>query len=222
MQFTPLDVRRGDAVFTLRRVSDNELYRLGRHAVAVEEDHLFWLAFYARRRRPPPLTLPEIVVALSRRFGDSGRHFDDYKSSFCFPFHLTTAKGDARGDYLLLVCDWKGGLGAQLHRRFDKRRSGSGFEPFHDTEFSRDDYRFLVQFLEGFAAGYLEAITTPQPGARIDPIPDFVNRVEAAFLLYGYRNGVPFEQQFDSEDEYRAALAKIPDELSQVAIGDTL
>ena len=223
MQFAPLVVRRDDAVFTLRRVSDNELHRLGCRAAAIEEDLMFWLGFCSHRRKPLPLSLPEILVAMSQRFGGSGLYFDDYKSSFCFPFHLTTAKADVRGEYLLLVSDWKGRLDARLHRLGCKRRAGlAPFEPFRDAEFSREDFRCVIGFLEGFAEGWLEARAEREPGAAIEPIPDFVNHVDAALLLYGYRDGAPFEQHFDDDDEYRAALGQIPAELSQVAIGETM
>lgn len=196
----PLVIRRNDDEFALRRVSDREWWRLGRHATAIEDDPLFWLMRGALGRRRL-LSLPEYFVALSHLFGASSDHFDDYKSSFCFPFHLTTAKGAARGDYILLVRDRKGGPDSALWRCDGSSRSGlRPIEPFVAAEFSRDDYRHVMNHLEGYVMGYLNT-------ARL-AVPDFVNVVESVLLRYGYRNGQPFEHRCEDDEEFDAAAQR--------------
>lgn len=206
MRSEPLVIRRDGAVFSLRRIGDDEMRRLGRRSTAVEDDPLFWLQWHCLQRHAGGLTLPEFLVGMSRRFGPSGFAFDDYKSSFCFPLHMTTEKAGVRGDYLLLVHDWKGGLDAQLLRNDGKRSSAFGPIQRHvDAEFARDDYRYVMNFL----TGYLEGMQTSL--ARfVSKVPAFVQRVDAAFLLYGYRDGRPFEQHFEREEGYRDALARVP------------
>jgi hypothetical protein len=49
------------------------------------------------------------------------------------------------------------------------------------------------------------------------PVPAFVQHVEAALLICGYRHGPPFERHFDDDEEYRAALANTSAELSDAA-----
>jgi hypothetical protein len=72
MQSEPLVIRREGAVFSLRRIGDDEMHRLGRRATAIEDDSLFWLQWHCRRHPPKRLTLPEFLVAMIRRFGPSG------------------------------------------------------------------------------------------------------------------------------------------------------
>lgn len=214
MRIDPLVIRRDGAVFSLRRICDDELRRLGKRAVFVEEDHVLSMQWNSRRRHEGALSLPEFLVEMSRAFGPSGSWYDDYKSSFCFPFHLTTAKGEVRGDYLLLVQDWKGGFQARVMRRESASHSGIGPPlPFVDAEFSCDDFRWVVSFLEGYLEGRCGAAKATAP-----PVPDFARRIDAANAVYGYRNHVPFAQSFANERDYSKALADTPDALFDVEL----
>ena len=212
MRIEPLVIRRDGAEFSLRRIHDEELRRLGKRAVGVEEDHLFAMQWNSPRRGEGSLSLPEFLVAMTSAFGPSGFYFDDYKSSFCFPFHLTTAKGDVRGDYLLLVQDWKGGFQARVLRRESASRAGFGPPlPFVDAEFSRDDYRYVMGFLVGYLEGRHEVTA-----AAVSPVPDFARRVDAAHVVYGYRNREPFALCFEDEDDYHEALVHTPEAMFDV------
>lgn len=199
MNTMPLRIRRTDAEFTLQRIGDAKLRRLARHASAVESDPAWWLIRGAVA--PCRMSLPEFFVALSRAFGASSCIHDSYKSSFCFPFHLTTAKGITHGDYLLLVQDYKGGPDARLWRRDGERRRGfRPYEPFVDAEFSRDDLRHLLTQLDDLLLQQLRAAALP--------VPDFVKAVESEQMVYGYRNGSPFERCYRHESNYLRALAR--------------
>lgn len=214
MQNESLLIRHRDAKFSLRRIDDRELSRLARTATDIEDDHAFWLQRNHRQRQPDALSLAEFFVGMTRAFGATGCTFDDYKSSFCFPFQLTTDKAGVKGDYLLLVQDWKGGVAAKLLRRCGRRTPELGpIEPFVATEFSRDNFRFVMNFLDG----YLEGVQSIARRTE-SPVPDFVQHVEAALLIYGYRNGTPFERHFDDDEEYRAALADTSAELLDAAL----
>lgn len=216
MRTAPLVVRRDGAEFSLRRISDNELHRLARRAAPIENDLLFWMHWNSRRNQPRALSLPEFFVGMANAFGASGFAFDDYKSSFCFPFHLTTNKGGSRGDYVLLVQDWKGGVEARLMRCCGDIRPRLGpAQPFVDAELSRDDFRYLMNFLGGYLEGRQEAMLTE--GAPV--VPDFVQRVDAALLMYGYRNGLPFEHAHENSADYERALSQTPEELLDIDIG---
>lgn len=196
----PFLIRRDGAVFELQRIRDEDLRLLLRDAAAIEDDFAYGLLRGAARREVRPLSLPEYLTGLSLRFGRSGRFFDDYKSSFAFPFRLTTTKGVARGNYVLLIEDWKGGPNSRLWRCSSERRTGlRTFHPFVDAEFSCDDYHYVLSYLEGFVQGYLE---TAKPVVH-----DYVHAVRAALLLYGYRDGKPFEHHAEDADDF-AAVAR--------------
>lgn len=214
MHDEPLVIRRDGAEFSLRRIGDDELRRLGRRSAVVDFDSLFWLQWHCRQRQPERLTLPEFFVAMTHRFGPSGFLFDDYKSSFCFPLHLTTEKAGVRGSYLLLVKDRKGGLEAPLLRHDGKRSSACRpFQRFVDAEFARNDYHYVMNFLEGYLEGLQSMLA--RVGSRV---PDFVQRVGAACMLYGYRDGRPFEQHFECWEEYQDELARVPPELLDLGL----
>jgi hypothetical protein len=216
MRTAPLVVRRDGAEFSLRRISDNELHRLARRAAPIENDLMFWMHWNSRRRQPAMLSLPEFFVAMADAFGASGFAFDDYKSSFCFPFHLTTDKGGSLGNYVLLVQDWKGGVEARLMRCCSDRQPPLGPpQPFVDAELSRDDFHYLMNFL----GGYLEGRQETMPAEAEHSVPDFVQRVDAALLLYGYRDGMPFEHAHEDSSDYERALAQTPAALLDVDIG---
>jgi hypothetical protein len=219
MRTAPLVVRRDGAEFSLRRISDNELNRLARRAVPIEDDLLFWMHWNSRHRQPRSLSLPEFFVAMATAFGASGFAFDDYKSSFCFPFHLTTDKSGIRGEYVLLVQDWKGGVEAKLMRCFGESRAQLGpLHPFVDAELSRDEFRYVMNFLSGYLEARQEAALTDGSPT----VPDFVQRVDAALLLYGYRDGAPFEHSHENQGDYDQALAQTPKALLGVDLGPTL
>ena len=224
MRTTPLVVRRNGAEFSLRRISDNDLHRLRRNTVPIEEDHLFWMIWNSHRVQPRPLSLPEFFVAMSRVFGRSGSCFYPYKCSFSFPFHMTTTKRGERGDYLLLVGDWKGGLDARLRRcTSEPPMHLAPIAPFVEAEFSREDFREVMVFLDGFCEGYLEATSEASGQARALKTPDFARAVDSALMLYGFRNGEPFEDYFDDHDAYGAALEHTSTkELLHVDIGEVL
>ncbi len=207
----PLVVRRGTAEFTLTRVDDRALDALGLDAVLVEEDDLFWMQWHSPRRVPRPLSLPRFFLMMCQRFGDSGAVLDTYKSSFCFPFRMVTSKQGRSGDYVVLVGDWKGGLRVKLFRRGAESDDARGGIDFVEEEFSRDDFHFLVSYLDG----YLEAFEERYRERILVEAPDFLHDVEAAQLLYGYKDGRPFVHEFEDGDEYEKVRARLLEELGE-------
>jgi hypothetical protein len=206
----PLVVRRGTAEFTLTRIDDRALEALGLDAVQVEEDHLFWMHWHSPRREPRPLGLARFFLMMCQRFGDSAVMLDTYKSSFCFPFRMATSKQERSGDYLVLVGDWKGGLRVKLFRRGAEHHGDDrNWIDFVEEEFSREDFRFLVNYLDG----YLEAFEENYREQIVVEAPDFLHDVEGAQVLYGYKDGRPFVHEFEDGDEYQKMRARLLEEL---------
>ena len=220
MNQQPLVVTRDTNTFTLTRIDERALVTLGRNAVQIEEDHIFWMQWHSHRHQPPPLGLPQFFLMMCQRFGDSGTAFDDYKQSFTFPFHMVTRKGETTGDYLVLIEDWKGGLNVRVYRRFGKpRKDRSAWVRPREEEFSSEDFHFLVSYLDG----YLSSLEEAYRPLLAKEAPDFLHRVDSTFLLYGYWKGKPFEHQFEDCDEYdrkRAQLMKKFGDWKQKLVAD--
>ncbi len=210
MKQESLVVCRGDDLFTLTRIEDRALLALQRNATPIAEDHQFGMPWRPACWQPGSLGLAQFFLMMCQLFGDSGNLYDDYKSSFCFPFRLTTKKGERTGEYLVLIGDWKGEPTVRLLRRNAEASSGiASAQGFIDEEFSREDCHYLIDYLEGS----LEMLELAYRKVLATEAPDFLNQVPNAQLLYGYQDGTPFEHRFDDEDDFYSMCARLRAEL---------
>jgi hypothetical protein len=168
-----------------------------------------WLLSLTVRRG---LGLPQIYAALSMCTGPSGDLYDGWKGAFSFPFKLTVRRGDRELRYLLNLMNFRSMVEPILYRvqQPGESYSASVYHAPFDDELSTDDIVFIIDFLFGFLEGYLE--TAPRW-----TLP-FVKEVQSNFILFGYNptSGEFFEEDYDTEEEYQAALERyrrfIPEE----------
>lgn len=71
-----------------------------------------------------------------------------------------------------------------------------------ENEFYRQEINEFISYLYGYLVGVSEWVcqTQTQP---------FFKRIDSNHILYGYRNGEFFEEQIDSEEEYKAAIQSL-------------
>ena len=115
---------------------------------------------------------------------------------------MKTEKGGRIGDYVVLFEDWRGRINVRLYRRCSDLRQAGLLQPFHPfvaEEFSREDYHYLVEFVDGYLEGYEEEAIH---GRLSSEAPDFLHEVESDLVLYGYHRGEPFEFQFEDEEQF--------------------
>jgi len=150
------------------------------------------------------LNLAEIYAAFEASFGESGLYFDDYKGAFSFPFEVAVFRGEAVYLYLLNVANWRSTIEFLFRkvispdsRDFDRMVI---HPPFSD-EFSADDINTVVAYLYGFVQGVVDTF-------RRHPIEEFVKKVDSNLILFGFREGAFFEEQYDDREELTAAWEK--------------
>ncbi len=149
------------------------------------------------------LGLPQIYAALTVLNGSSGDLYDCWKGAFSFPFKLTVRRDGRESRYLLRLANFRSLVEPSLYRL---QKPGESYScslyhvPF-DDELSTNDIIHVVDFIAGFLEGFLETMprwTTP-----------FLKEVQSNLILFGYdpKVGAFFEESYDREDAYRAALA---------------
>jgi hypothetical protein len=166
------------------------------------------------------LGLPQLHAALTVLTGPSGDLHDCWKGAFSFPFKLTVRRDGSESRYLLRLVNFRSLVEPSLYRLQKPGESYSHSEyhaPF-DDELSTDDIIHMVDFIAGFLEGFLETMprwTTP-----------FLKEVPSNFILFGYdpKAGAFFEESYDREAAYRAALDRcrtlIPKETTERELVD--
>lgn len=190
--------------FYLWRLRDEEYDRIRPCSLPILEDSLFLIRlFLIERDNPDRLTLPKAFLALQKLFGESSEAFDRWKGSFCFPLLLRLEKRGGNFYYLLKVYDHRGSLNVGLYRVLengsDEYNTDRYREPF-ELEFSREE---INQFI-GYFQGYLNVFFQTIPRESLSP---FLKRIDSNWILYGYDREDIFEREFESEEEYRQAIA---------------
>lgn len=190
----------------LIRLTGDDYRRLRRSSIPIKEDASFYFALmYRLRRQDGKLSLAQIYTALTSLFGESSELYDDYRGSFAFPLFLHLHKEGQSYPYLLRINDHKGSIEFNLYRVFDpndRRHDRSVYhEPFED-EFGREEINYFISYLYGFLKGYFRVVGERE--ARF-----FFRTVPAIWAIYGWKNGQFFEEQYDSEEAYHAAIHEL-------------
>ena len=207
-----VDLDPNDTLCRLIRLTSDDYIRLRRSSIPIKEDAGFYFALmYRLRRQDGELSLAQIYTVLTDLFGDSSNLYDDYKGSFAFPLFLHLQKQAQSYPYLLRIKDHKGSIEFNLYRIFDpndRRYDRNVYhEPFED-EFGREEINYFTSYLYGFLKGYFNAV-----GGR--EVRFFFRKVPAIWAVYGWKDGHFFEEQYDSEDAYRAAIHELEQHADQ-------
>jgi len=72
-------------------------------------------------------------------------------------------------------------------------------EPF-ELEFSREEINQFICYFQGYLNGFFETIDQ----SSLSP---FLKYIDSNLILYGYREGNLFEEDFESEEDYQQAIA---------------
>lgn len=200
-----VSLERCETQFRLWRLSEEEYHQLRQHSLPIKEDGFFLLQlFLSERQNPNRLTLPKAFLTLEHLLGQSSDFLDNWKGSFNFPLLLVLKKPAGQFFYLFRVHDHRGSLCFPLYRILENGVSGYDLnicrEPF-ELEFSRKEINEFLCYFYGYLSGSAEAVS------RLPRLP-FLKRVESDLILYGYKEGDFFEEQMNSEGEYRAAIQR--------------
>src|SRR5262249_12390115 len=127
---------------------------------------------------------------------------DDWKGAFSFPFTLHFIREGCSCTYLLDVHTCRDSLYFPFRKVVapdDPRLQNRIYHPPIPDEFSwEESNRFVLHFY-----GYLHVRLSGLDAASIAP---FVRHVPASLIIFGHCGGTFFEQEYESEEDYRAAL----------------
>ncbi len=192
--------------YKLTRLDDCEYHELWKRSIPIGNDYGFDMSFSLYLiRRGHHLNLAQLYTALKYLCGESGTFFDDWKSSFSFPFSLDISRENGQFAYLFRIGDYKGGLDYSIRKivepddyRYDRSVIRQPFE----NEFSREEINYFIAYFYHYLLGFFEAIKDRHHEF-------FFKQVQTNLLLFGYRNGTFFEEQYDSPEEYEQAVKAI-------------
>jgi len=191
--------------YRLSQLNDNQYYELRQNSIAIADDYGFYIDFYRYlKQKNEELNLAQIYVTLEAICGESGRFFDDWKGSFTFPFFLEVSKSGQKFDYLLDIYDNRGSLYFGIRKQIQPHDSydlSLMYQPFPE-EFSRQDIQAFISYLYGYIQGYFETIQDTYNQF-------FFKRVASNGIVFGYKDGEFFEEQYDSPETYNQAVKSL-------------
>ncbi|KAF3887686.1 MULTISPECIES: hypothetical protein [Nostocales] len=213
-----LDLQHAGIKYQLWRLDKSEYEKLRENSLPIADDFRFYLELYlSDRTREDRLNLAETFIILEWIFGESSNLFDDWKGSFCFPILLVVKKQIGRLYYLMSIYDRRGSVYFSLYRIIENSIYGYETqrlrEPF-EFEFSRQEINCFLNYFYEYLKGYFESVKDiiyPQ---------NFIKKIDSNLIIYGYKNGEYFEDQYDSEDSFQEAI-RIFEEVDGVLLKKT-
>ncbi len=210
-----IDIKWSEIQFHLWRLTESEYSQLRSSSLPIKEDGLSLMEFMLYERyNPNRLTLPKAFLTLEHVFGKTSDFFDDWKGSFSFPLLLLVQKPVGQFFYLMRIHDHRGSLYYLLYRLLENGVGDYDVNVYHEPEeleFSRGEINDFISYLYRYLVSISKKICQP-------PIQPFLKHIDSNHILYGYRNGEFFEEQIDSESEYKAAIQAFEETYGSVVI----
>ena len=193
--------------FEPRRITDqvDELY-LRQRSQAIHDNYegIYHRLTKQADRDGGRLMLSELYAALKMLFGESSSTYDEYKSSFSFPFYLDVVRDRSTFAYFLDIHNCRDSFYFSFRRILDQRDPVWPSDDRHvvrdpiEHEFTRDEMDWLISYLYSFLGCYLSE-------RKQFWTEDFIKTVPAQLIVFGYRDGEFFEQECGDEVEYDLA-----------------
>jgi hypothetical protein len=189
-------------------IDGKKYFNLWKKSIPIFQDYEFYLLLaLILRNKAPDFQHSHLYAALKTHFGETPTLYDDYKCSFGYPFLLEITKDRKEIKYLLDFTDMKGGFefffkkildGHELKKYNDRDVLQ---KPFED-EFSRDDMRCFMGWFLFYFVGFMKSYQKYYKE-------EFARSVEAALMIYGYRDGNFFDEEYEDWDQYHQAEEKL-------------
>ena len=194
-----IDIETKERIYKLIRLNDEQFYLLYKNSISISEDykHLMYLSMdediiYS--------SFSKMYMALKELFGESGNHYDDWKGSFSFPFLIYFQKEEEFG-YLINLYNIRSSIEFKIAKlihaddeRFERDVLHNPFE-----EFPREEINYFINYFVGFLTGYFKSVRD-----RYDEF--FFKTVKSNLILFGYKDGCFFDNQYENEEEFHKAI----------------
>jgi hypothetical protein len=198
-----VNIQTKQTIYKLKRLNDERYTFLRKNCILISEDylHLFSLSM---DKDVIYSSFSKMFVALKELFGDSGKYYDDWKGSFSFPFIISFKKAEEEFQYIMNIYNIRASIEfniAKLIQADDERFERDVIhEPFE--EFPREEINYFINYLVGFLSGYFESVRK-----RYDEF--FFHAVQSNLILFGYKDGIYFDKQYEKEGNFRNAIQKL-------------
>ena len=202
-----VELKSKDIKYQLWRLEDSEFRKLRKNSLPIKDDNMFYLHLYwSKNESKEQLNLAQSFLTLTHLFGKSSDWIDDWKGSFSFPVLLIVEKVQGKFFYLVDIYDNRGSINFSLYKIMEAEVEGYDNqilrEPF-EQEFSRQEINYFISYFYGYIEGYFH-------GARVlMPSEEFFKKIDSNHILYGYKDEQYFEEQYESQEAYQAAILNL-------------
>lgn len=198
-----INIQTEERTYKLIRLNDEQFYSLYKNSIPIFEDYGHLMAL-SRNKNIIYSSFSKMYVTLKDLFGESGKYYDDWKGSFSFPFLITFQKGEEQFGYLMNLHNIRSSIEFKIakliHEDDERLERNILHNPFE--EFPREEITYFFNYFVGFLTGYFESVSK-----RYDEF--FFKTAESNLILFGYKDGCYFDNQYDNEEEFRAAILKL-------------
>ncbi len=182
----------------------NRLYRDNGIQISDASKFYFNLAIGQYIKEGSYLNLAEIFTVLEWLFGESSISYNFLKSSFCFHILLVIKRENGVFFYIMDIFDTQGYMCLNLHKIIEDTAlyNYDKFQTQHhlSSEFSQEEMNYFLHYFHGFLIGYFRA------NKRVTARKNFLKRVIGNFILYGYKDGEYFQEDYKTEKIYREQI----------------
>jgi hypothetical protein len=186
--------------YKLVRLNDEQFAMLGENSVPISDDYGFLMTL--SRLDIIYDSYAKMYVTLKSLFGESGEYYDDWKGAFSFPFLIHFEKSGVGYDYLMNVFTMRSSIEfgtAKLIRADNtKLRRDVEHKPFKEFTITEIN-RFVSNFL-GFLNGYCNFFIEKNYND------DFFKTIDSQHIIFGYKDGEFFEEQYDSGKRFKKEI----------------
>ncbi len=198
-----IGVETEESGYKLIRLDDEQYHSLRVNSLSIHDDYYHIVILTDDKENCIFENYPKMYVALKGLFGESGNYYDHWKGSFTFPF-LILKEGDEEFGYLVNICNCKSAMEYSVRKLihaddedFDRDLM---YQPFDD--FPTEEKRRFIDYFVGYLTGYF--------GSLREGYNDFFFQiVRSNFILFGYKDGVFFEEEYEDEEEFNIALQEL-------------
>lgn len=201
---TAINIKTKQRIYKLIRLNDEQFYLLYKNSISLFEDyeHLMHLC---REKDTIYSSFSRIYITLRALFGESGKYYDDWKGSFSFPFLIYFQEGEEEFGYLMDVHNIRSSIEFKIAKLIpaddQKFKRDILYNPFE--EFPREEIIYFINYFVGFLTGYFESAVRN----HYDEL--FFKTVKSNLIIFGYKDGCYFDDQYDNPEEFDEAIEEL-------------
>lgn len=198
-----INIKIKENIYKLIRLNDEQFHLLYKNSISILEDYEYFM-HPSLRKDTIYSNFSKMYIALTELFGKSGKYYDDWKSSFSFPFIIHFQKGEEEFEYLMNLYNYRSSIKFEIAKLIYSDDNIFKRDILHNPleEFPRVDIRNFISFFVGFLTGYFESINE-----RYDKF--FFKIVQSNHILFGYKDGRFFDNEYEKEEEFNEAIQEL-------------